>query len=571
MFRWFKKILNRKYFQLGLIAPLVLLVTNGSVGTPPGKATPVEFRISLSQKAYLGITDLGLQTPVNGRIYVIIARDGSDEPRLQIDVLGPPFWGKDIFGFTPDKWVSLSDYDADVIGYPYSKIAELPPGDYFIQAFLNVYTTFQRADGHVVLMHQDAGDGQWLWESPGNAYSQVMPFHLEKEWRGKIDLDLTEVIQPDQPLQPGQVLQQGNYTDTDWVKYIKIRSDVLSAFWGQDMYIGANILLPKGYAENPDTFYPVIYLQGHFPGSGAPFGFRPTNAFGQFWTSDTAPRFIAVTFRDANPYYDTSYSVDSANVGPYGQSIQNELIPYIETNFRVLREPYARILAGGSTGGWEALAMKVFNPDFYGGTWAWCPDGIDFHYFQLVNVYEHDNAYYTFRDYIQVEQPSARSADNLVRFTIKQENDWERAMGTNDRSGGQWDIWEAVYTPLGPDGYPMPVWDPVTGDIDHAVADYWKNYDLNYIIQQRWAELAPKLSGALTTTVGMQDTYFLEEAVYLFDEFVQKANPPAQIGFDYGFRKPHCWRGASPTDPSQQMTYQEFIVIASNWVEAHRP
>ncbi len=565
------ELFNWKHLRLAIVPSLLLFTAGQGFLKSPGSAS-LEFRVHLSEQAAQEITNLGLQVPVDGRLYIILSQDGNGEPRDDIDVTGVPFWGKDVYSFSPDtKWVSLSDQDPDIIGYPLANFSDLPEGDYYVQAFLTVYTLFQRADGSTLLMHQDAGEGQWQFESPGNAYSQPQLVHLGDPKWGKIYLDLTEVIPPFQELQPGEVLQQGNPRDTEWVKYPKIRSESVSAFWGQDMYVGANILLPKGYDENPDTFYPVIYLQGHFPGDRAPFGFRPGNAFYDYWIADDTPRFIAVTFRDATPYYDTSYGVDSANVGPYGMAITTELIPYIESNFRIIGEPWARVVAGGSTGGWEALAMKVFWPDMFGGTWAWCPDGIDFHYFQLVDIYDEDNAYFTYYDWINVERPSARRPDGNLRFTIKQENYWERAMGTNDRSGGQWDIWEAVYSSVGPDGYPMPVWDPVTGVIDHAVAEYWKYYDLNYIIQQNWAVLGPKLDGALTVTNGMMDTYYLNEATYLFDEFVQTASPPADIKFDYGFREPHCWTGESPNNPGEEMTNQEFIQIASDWVEAHRP
>jgi hypothetical protein len=571
MFSLFSRY-SKAFLRLGLIPALLLLSTFGNASGLPAKGAPFVFMVRLTEQAAQGIAELGLQVPVNGRLYVIVSQDDDSEPREQIDVTGAPFWGKNVFGFSTQKPILLKDRDPEVIGYPLAQLAELPAGEYSVQAFLTVYTTFHRADGFTVYMHQDAGDGQWQWESPGNAYSQVQRLYIDPNRGGRFTLDLTEVIQPDEPLQPGEVLQQGNPRDTDWVKYIKIQSQALSEFWGQPMYIGANILLPKGYNENPDQYYPVIYQQGHFPGGSAPLGFRVGNSFYNFWNSDSAPRFIAVTIRDANPYYDTSYSVDSANVGPYGQAIMNELIPYIEEHFRIIREPWARVVAGGSTGGWEALAMKVFHPDFFGGTWAWCPDAVDFHYHQLVNVYEDENAYYTFYDWIKVERPSARNPDGNLRFTIKQENYWELAMGTNDRSGGQWDIWEAVYSPLGPDGYPLPVWDPLSGAIDHSVAEYWKqHYDLNHYIQQNWATLAPLLDGQLTVTNGMMDTYYLNEATYLLWEFVKSANPPANIQFDFGFRKPHCWRGASPSNPDQNLSMAEFVQIAGDWVAAHRP
>ena len=76
---------------------------------------------------------------------------------------------------------------------------------------------------------------------------------------------------------------------------------------------------------------------------------------------------IAVTFQHPTPYFDDSYAVNSVNVGPYGDAVMDELIPEVEKRFRVIREPYARILSGGSTGGWEAAALQIFHPDFFGG------------------------------------------------------------------------------------------------------------------------------------------------------------------------------------------------------------
>lgn len=561
-----------EWWRVGIVLPLLVLMLVPVGASSPSRLSPLQFRVRLAPEAAEQIAALGLEVPVNGRVFVIVTQDDSGEPRDQIDVVGVPFWGKDVHNLTPWRRVSLGDRDPSVIGYPLENMADLPPGDYYVQAFLNVYTTFQRADGHTVQMHLNSGAGQWLWEAPGNAYSEVRHIHIDPNRRARIHLELTEVIQPPEPLQPGQVLQQGNYNDTDWVKYIKIKSDLLSQFWGRDMYIGANILLPKGYDENSEIGYPAIYFQGHWPGGRAPFGFREGTDFYDFWTSDDAPRFIAVTFRDANPYFDTSYSVNSANVGPYGDAIMTELIPQIETEFRIIREPWARLLAGGSTGGWEAMAMKVWNPDFFSGTWAWCPDSVDFHYFQLVNIYEDENAYFTEFDWMKVERPSARQSDGNLIWTIKQENDWERAMGPNDRSGGQWDIWEAVYSPVGDDGFPQPIWDQVTGVIEDSVAQYWlENYDIVYKLQQGWSDLGPKLDGQLTVTNGMMDTYYLNEATYLLWEFVEGADPPADIAFDFGFREPHCWIGESPNNPGQEMSYMEFVQIAGEWVEAHKP
>jgi hypothetical protein len=118
-------------------------------------------------------------------------------------------------------------------------------------------------------------------------------------------------------------------------------------------------------------------------------------------------------------------------------------------------------------------------------------------------------------------------------------------LGTHGRSGDQWNIWQAVYSPVGADGYPKYIWDPMTGVIDHQVAAYWRDhYDLRYILERDWATLGPKLAGKIHLYVGTMDTWHLNNAVYLMEEFLNKAtNPPANAVVEYGDRKPHCWSG----------------------------
>ncbi|HEY3841041.1 MAG TPA: alpha/beta hydrolase-fold protein, partial [Bryobacteraceae bacterium] len=134
----------------------------------------------------------------------------------------------------------------------------------------------------------------------------------------------------------------------------------------------------------------MLYEQGHF-GLGAPLGFSTDGGRGQEfateWTKDNFPRMIVVTLQHPNPYFDDSYAVKSVNVGPYGDAIHQELIPEIEKRFRIVRQPWARLLSGGSTGGWEALALQVFYPEFYGGTWSYCPDSVDFSDVEGIDVY----------------------------------------------------------------------------------------------------------------------------------------------------------------------------------------
>jgi hypothetical protein len=518
------------------------------------------------------IADLGLTVPIVGRLLLIATRNAGREPRYQVDVTGVPFWGLDVRDLVAGATVELSSEDPRVTGYPIESLAELPAGDYYFQAFLNVYTRFERADGHVVEMHLNSGAGQNAFRAPGNAYSQPVQISYDPAAGGTHRLRITEVIPPIEPLGPSDVLQQGNPRDSRMVKFVKIKSDLLSEFWGRDMYIGANVLLPAGFDENLGLKYPVIYLQGHFPGRSAPFGFSESGSergrsagFSSYWLSEDAPRVIAVSFREANPFYDTSYDINSANVGPSGDAVVRELIPYVERRFRAIAEPWARVLAGGSTGGWEALALQVFYPDEFAGTWGWCPDPVDFHYYQIVNVYEDDNAYYQDYEWHRIERPNARRPDGNISSTMRQENLFEWVKGPNSRSGGQWAIWEALFSPVGADGYPRPIWDPQTGVIDHETAQYWQeHYDLTHILRENWATLGPKLRGKIHVTVGDMDTYYLNDAVVLMQEFLDSAtNPPADASFEYGWQRPHCFIGHSPNRPGEDLSNQEFVEIAA--------
>jgi len=539
----------------------------------------LQFEIQLAQEAFDGIAELGLDTPVTGRLFVVISRTDDREPRLQTRVNGVPFWGLDVQDLKGGDRITLSTNDSKVRGFPIEDLSELPTGEYFVQAHLSVYTTFNRADGHTVSMHLNSGAGQSLWRAPGNVHSAARKHTLNANRDDTISLVLDTVIPPGEPLEEGDVLQQGNPRDTDRVKFVKIQSARLTEFWGRPMYIGANVLLPDGYDES-GQFYPVMYMQGHFPGRRAPYGFAEgapgrgrSAGFSDFWTSGDAPRMIAVTFRDANPYYDTSYSVNSANVGPYGDAITEELIPYIEEQFRIIPESWARIVAGGSTGGWEALAMQVYYPDYFGGSWGWCPDPVDFNYYQIVNVYEDDNAYFLGNEWHQTERPNARRPDGNVRSTVRQENYMELASGPNSRSGGQWAIWEAVFSPVGDDGYPRAIWDPVTGVIDRETAEYWRsNYDLNSYLRNNWETVGRKMNGMLHIAVGDMDSYYLDNAVYLLEDFLDSATAPrVESEVQYGRRKPHCWTGESPTRAGEDLSTIEFVQIVAEHFRDHAP
>jgi hypothetical protein len=271
----------------------------------------------------------------------------------------------------------------------------------------------------------------------------------------------------------------------------------------------------------------------------------------QEWTSPDFPRMLVMEIQHPNPYYDDSYAVNSENLGPYGDAITYELIPYVEERFRGIGQGWARFLYGGSTGGWEAMAAQVFYPDDYNGAWVACPDPIDFRAYTLVNLYEDENAYVLDGDPNGTRIPGRRDWLGFVSANLEEMNHRELALGTKSRSGQQWDIWEAVYSPVGEDGYPRRIWDKVTGEIDREVAEHWReSYDLVHILRRDWATLGPRLEGKLHIYVGDMDNYYLNNAVYLAEDFLESTTDPYYGGeVAYGDRAEHCWNG-DPTRPN---------------------
>lgn len=531
-----------------------------------------------SSKINVGISfsdDLG-DSALDGRLLLMLSNDSTSEPRFQIN---PGLNGQLIFGMNVSGMKSgdVVQFNAAQPGFPYKSLKDVPPGTYRAQALLHVYETFNLATGHTVKLPMDNGEGQQWNRSPGNLYSTPVDVVITEEG------NLHAVLVMDQKIPPIPEPK-----DTPWIKHIRIRSEKLSEFWGRDMYLGAHVLLPKGFEEHPEAQYPLMIYHGHFPSDFGGFRTTPPDTtlapdfsarfnvsgyniiqqqeaydFYQRWTSPDYPRFLIVEIQHPTPYYDDSYAVNSESQGPYGDAITYELIPEIERQFRGLGTGWSRFLYGGSTGGWEALAVQVKYPDEYNGCFAACPDPIDFRAYTLINLYEDTNAYYYSSTHKKLERPSHRNYLGQIQNTIREDNQLEYVLGDKSRSGQQWDIWEATYSPQGEDGYPMRIWDKQTGEINKNVATYWKeHYDLQHILRRDWDKLGPKLRGKIHIYCGDMDNYYLNNAVYLMEEFLESTTNPYYEGeVAYGDRAEHCWNG-DPEEPNHisRLRYNSMYV-----------
>ncbi len=517
-----------------------------------GEETSSGFEFNISISPALHDADL------DGRLLLMISKDGETEPRFQArpGVKAIQIFGQNVDGLGKGKSVSVG---SDAFGYPIEKLNDLPAGDYYVQALLHKYDTFNLSTGHTVKLPMDRGEGQQWRRAPGNLYSTTQKIHVDPAGGSSVFITLDQVIpEIEEP------------RDTEYIRHVKMESKLLTEFWGRPMSLGAHVLLPRDFDQHPEAQYPLMVFHGHFPADFDGFRTQPPDEdlepdyserfrvagynrivqqeaydFYRKWTSDDFPRFIIIEIQHQNPYYDDSYAVNSANLGPYGDAITHELIPFIEKKFRGIGEGWARFLYGGSTGGWEALAAQVFYPDEYNGAFAACPDPIDFRAYTLVNIYEDDNAYTINGPFGSLKRPGHRDWLGNVDVTVEDFNHYELALGDNSRSGDQFDIWQAVYSPMGEDGYPEPIWDKYTGDINQDVAGYWReNYDLRYIMERDWQTLGPKLEGKVNIYCGDMDNYYLNNAVYLMEDFLESTTSPYYAGnVDYGDRAEHCWNG----------------------------
>ncbi len=465
--------------------------------------------------------------PLSGRLWVVLQKQGPrrGEPRMSLGRTGldtPPVLGRDVTDFEPGQTAVLNASSAI---FPIPGLDALPPGPYRVQAVLHT--------------NRDLN----IPNAPGDYYSPIEEVVLDPARGGRVSLRIDR-----------RLPEESMPADSPLVRYVKIRSNLLSNFHHRPIFLRASVVLPRGFNDEPQRRYP---LRVHIGGYGSRFTQIPPieqagSSFHRLWMSDDTPRFLYLTLDGAGPLGDP-YQVNSDNHGPYGDAITTELIPEVERRFRGIGTGQTRVLDGGSTGGWVSLALQTFYPDFFNGAWAFCPDSVDFRSFQLVNIYHDSNAYLSASGF---ERPSAREPSGDVRYTMRHELQMENVLGREDSwamSGGQWGAWNATYGPKAPDGQPVPLWDPKTGAIDRSVVDHWKRYDLRLYLQSHWADLAPQLKGKIHIWVGEADDYFLNNAVHRLDNFLQTANPPFEGSITYGPGAGHCWSNLDEADLLRQM------------------
>lgn len=350
-------------------------------------------------------------------------------------------------------------------------------------------------------------------EGPGNVYSEELTVDVSVAKDDIVRIKLTRVVE-----EPKRI-------EHPHLKWVKFRSEILSKFYGRDVYHRAGVALPRQYHDEkwPRQQWPAIYIIPGFGGreeaaeDHAAMLLTPT-------VEEIAPMAVHIVLDPEAPLGHHGF-VDSENNGPRATALINEFIPYLESQFRLVARPEARLITGHSSGGWSSLWLQLHYPNVFGGCWSSAPDPIDFSAFQMTDLYKDANL---FVDGEGQEHPSYRrfiaAADGHVPcMTVRQEVGMEQAIDPEGRSGQQWAAWNSCFSPRNPDtGLPVSMFDPTTGAINKNVVEHWSRFDIARQVQSRWKELGPTVKSKVRLVVGDTDSYYLHRAVERFKALVER-------------------------------------------------
>jgi S-formylglutathione hydrolase FrmB len=471
-----------------LLLPACRHLPPSGTKVPDQSEEPLVFRVSFPSSIRAN--------PASGRLLLFLTK-AQVEPREHIDWMDlDPVFAVDVTNLPPNTVFELTPKmfrAPDALAYP-TALGRIPPGKYSAQALLDLDNTARS------------------WNTgPGNLYSAATHCELKGSRGGIHELPLTNVIPAPEPM-----------ATNEWIRLFEIRSDSLSAFHQRDIYLRAGVLLPKGYAESGKR-YPVVY---QIPGFGGRHvgvhGFLQA-ADGQRWQKGEFPYEALLVVLDPDVPFGHSVFANSDNNGPVGDALVREFIPALESAFRVIPEPRARVVTGHSSGGWASLWLQVAYPDFFGACWSSAPDPVDFRFFQTLNIYSDRNGHWT-----PTGQPRGLARDqHKIIQTFAPFNHWEYVTGP----GGQLDSFNAVFSRRRADGRPEQLMDKLSGEINPAAAESWKRYDIRLILEENWAILGPKLKGKIHVLCGGWDTFYLENGVRALKDFLDKTDFGGYVEF----------------------------------------
>jgi S-formylglutathione hydrolase FrmB len=426
------------------------------------------------------------KSSMSGRVFLVLSKSESKgitpEPRW-IDP--DPFFGLDVSSLKPGEPLLI---DSKWQGFPIENIGKVPPGTYWASAILDLNKASRK-----------------IFSSEGNYFSK------------SVKVEIGSANQPPTVFVLDQVFHEPQFPETDVVKVAQMESKLLSKFHGRTIMLRAGVALPQSYKDNKDRKYPAIY---EVPG----FGGNHFAALSSHSRGKTVVEGEEVVHIMLDPDCPLGHHVfaDSANNGPWGKALTEEFIPFLEKEFRLIPQSWARLVTGHSSGGWSSLWLQLKYPNVFGGVWSTAPDPVDFRDFQRINLYASNQN--MFKDEKGKDRPIGRRGDTPFLF-YKPFSDMEFVMGR----GGQLGSFEAVFSERDSQGNPKKLWDRKTGVIDNATAESWKKYDIRLLIENNKDALFGKLKGKIHVYMGDKDTFYLEGATRLLGDTLKKLGSDATV------------------------------------------
>jgi len=476
------------------IAVTLLLSFIGSA-----EAQPQPLAIPAQHTFFHVLLDRSFSKQFSGRLLLFVAKPSSDASRVDIDMMSPTsvyVAAKEVMQLAPGESV---DIDADDLVFP-GPLSKAPAGSYRVQAVLDLYHSYN-----------------YNSRAPGDLLS--VPVSIDLPFSASRTLTLSQIVpEPPDPLAERPDVRSA-LNPMDFV------SPVLTAFWGREIHMRGWVLLPPGYDSHPNDRYPTVYFTHGFGGTLKGLRARYASVFYDRMKQGKMPEMIWVLLDESSPT-GTHEFADSVNNGPWGTALTTELIPYIESEYRMDARVSGRFLQGHSSGGWATLWLQTHYPKIFGGTWSTSPDPSDFHLFSTIDLYAPHANFYRGPDGTQ--NPIIRDHGE-PRATMRQLAGLESVLG---EYGGQLASFEWVFSPRGPDGRPQPLFKRAPGEIDPVVAAYWRShYDIVEYLNTNWKTIGADLRGKIHLTVGTDDTFYLDGAAHSLESALKRLDGDPHFTF----------------------------------------
>lgn len=463
---------------MGVLTLLLIVAEKNKSANAQGAKTGPVLSVILDPKI--------AKSAMSGRVFLVLSKSESSgitpEPRW---IEPDPFFGLDVSSIKPGEPLII---DNKWQGFPIENIGKVPTGTYWASAILDLNKASRK-----------------IFSSEGNYFSK------------SVKVEIGSVNQAPTVLVLDQVFHEPQFPETEVVKLAQMESKLLSKFHGRKIMLRAGVALPQSYKDNKDRKYPSIY---EVPGFGGNH-FAALSSPGRGKTAVEGEEVVHLTLDPDCPLGHHVFA-DSANNGPWGKALTEEFIPFLEKEFRLVPQSWARLVTGHSSGGWSSLWLQLKYPNVFGGVWSTAPDPVDFRDFQMINLYASNQN--MFKDEKGKDRPIGRRGDTPFLF-YKPFSDMEFVMGR----GGQLGSFEAVFSEKDSQGNPKKLWDRKTGVIDRDTAESWKKYDIRLLVENNKDALFGKLKGKIHVYMGDKDTFYLEGATRLLGDTLKKLGSDATV------------------------------------------